>query len=347
MSSSTGTVVFDDAKLQAVDVVATGNVGIRTSNPQAPLHVVGTDGIIIPSGTTAQQPTGQLGMIRFSTTLGKLQVHSGSAWVTIANNTIAMGGTVTQADGYTIHTFTSSGTFNVYSTSNVEYLIVAGGGGGGSGSGGAGGGAGGMLTGTYTSLPSGTYTITVGDGGAENTQGADSSFNSLTAIGGGYGPYQNQSPRSGGSGGSGGGGSGSGGGGTYSTGGSGTNGQGNNGGRGYLKDFQDGGGGGGGAGAVGGDASSNLGGNGGDGLASSISGTSTYYAGGGGGSSYTGALSSGGNGGGGAGGRGYFISGGVSRQNGTAGTPNTGGGGGGGLSGAAGGSGIIIIRYLT
>jgi len=41
MSSSTGTVVFDDAKLQAVDVVATGNVGIGTTNPSFELDVFG------------------------------------------------------------------------------------------------------------------------------------------------------------------------------------------------------------------------------------------------------------------------------------------------------------------
>jgi hypothetical protein len=44
----------------------------------------------------------------------------------------ATGGTITTAAGKTIHTFTSSGTFEVTSGSgDVEYLVVAGGGGGG------------------------------------------------------------------------------------------------------------------------------------------------------------------------------------------------------------------------
>ncbi len=41
MSSSTGTVVFNDAKIQSVDVVATEGLGVGTINPQSNLHVVG------------------------------------------------------------------------------------------------------------------------------------------------------------------------------------------------------------------------------------------------------------------------------------------------------------------
>jgi len=58
------------------------------------------------------------------------------------------GGVITSANGRTIHTFTSNGTFVCTNTGNVDYLVVAGGGaGGGVGSanyGGGGGGAGGM-----------------------------------------------------------------------------------------------------------------------------------------------------------------------------------------------------------
>lgn len=66
----------------------------------------------------------------------------------------ATGGTVTYYDNYVIHTFTSSGTFEVSGEGTVEYLVVGGGGGGGggnsNGTGGAGGGAGGMLTGSLS-----------------------------------------------------------------------------------------------------------------------------------------------------------------------------------------------------
>lgn len=74
---------------------------------------------------------------------------------------------------------------------NVEYLVVAGGGGGSSTARG-GGGAGGMLTASGFPVVTGTpITVTVGAGGAVGnpigTKGGDSSFDSITATGGGYG----------------------------------------------------------------------------------------------------------------------------------------------------------------
>ena len=71
-----------------------------------------------------------------------------------ATGIVATGGTVTQttvgSDIYNVHTFTSTGTFNVVSgKGDVEYLVIAGGGGGGIGAslasrdGAGGGGAGG------------------------------------------------------------------------------------------------------------------------------------------------------------------------------------------------------------
>jgi hypothetical protein len=82
---------------------------------------------------------------------------------------------------------------------------------------------------------------------------------------------------------------------------------------------------------------------GGDGLASSITGTSTYYAGGGGGSNAPASSAiPGGLGGGGNGRSGDLRNAG---SNATAGQINTGGGGGGG--GRNGGSGVVILRYSS
>jgi hypothetical protein len=352
-----------------------GRLGIGTSEPRAVLDVQGsavidgivgtspTGGIIIPSGTTAQQPTGQVGMVRFNTSLNKLQVHDGTTWSTIGN-TSATGGTVTYVGGYTIHTFTSSDNFVTTTGGAVEYLIVAGGGGGGSG----GGGAGGMLTGTFV-LPAGSYTITVGDGGSGGgggaggattnpTSGTDSSALGYTTDGGGYGGGGSQNGRLGANGGSGGGHG-------YDkstpTRTSGTPGQGNGGGR-AGRPGLGGAGGGGGAGAVGADGFEIYGGNGGIGVQSSITGTATYYAGGGGGSlnqnnnttyprpsgqTYGGF---GGTGGGGAGTT-YGYTGGGTTVYAEDATANTGGGGGGTdpelNTGGDGGEGIVIIRYLS
>jgi hypothetical protein len=268
------------------------------------------------------------------------------------------GGVVTTSGGNIIHTFTTSGSLTPLSSLSASYLIVAGGGGGGgsfnSNVGSGGGGAGGLLSGSGLTIDTNSvYVVTVGAGGAgavggvgntAGTSGASSAFSmvSTTAVGGGYGSWNVAA----GSGGSGGGATDL----TYApsaTAGSGTSGQGYAGANATIGlGTGSYGGGGGGAGAVGGSGSGVTPGTGGVGVASSISGTSTYYAGGGGGG--TGAVASsvggsGGNGGGGAGG--YNAAG-------SAGTVNTGGGGGGAgtvssgnKAGGAGGSGVVIISY--
>ena len=279
--------------LQAVTDM--GNVTTHTvefTNPDVGFTCTGTGVVKLPSGTTAQQPSTGLvaGMVRFNSDLNRLQVYNGTAWSSIgAVSATSTNSSITTVDGYTIHTFTSTGTFTVAVGGYVECLIVAGGGGGGARHGG-GGGAGGMLTGTIGVNSNGVYTITVGAGGAgtpvggtiSGTNGSNSSAVGITAIGGGGGGGRSGIPGNGGSGG---------GGNTYGNntatpGGTGNNRQGNNGGKSAPTHSDDyGGGGGGGAGAVGGDASQQVPGDGGIGLQSSISGTSTYYAGGGGGDS--------------------------------------------------------------
>jgi hypothetical protein len=256
--------------------------------------------------------------------------------------TYAIGGTITYDGDDTIHTFTSSGTFTPYFAGPIQVLVVAGGGGTSGGFGGGGGGGGVIYESEHT-ITAQAYPVTVGDGGDRSatagngtlgTQGDNSVFDTLIAIGGGYAGCNVTA----GSGGSGGGGSSA-----PTTAGSGTGGQGYNGGTGWGD--VNAGGGGGGAGAVGGNAASGVGGNGGNGLAFDISGTLTYYGGGGGGGTRN--NGTGGTGGLGGGGNG---SGNSVGQDGTA---NTGGGGGGGALGAShqlggsGGSGIVILRFPT
>lgn len=284
----------------------------------------------------------------------------------ISVTAVPSGGTITTSGSYRIHTFTGSGTFTTPNAISAEYLVVAGGAAGGSGLAG-GGGAGGFRTnvGSATTFNSGSYTVTIGAGGAPNStnmsyggNGENSSISgnaiSISATGGGSGGYYN-GVLPGLSGGSGGGGGGTGNQGSYSTAGSGNAGgyspsEGNNGGRGtYWGNSKHLGGGGGGAGGAGSDTpDSSIGGNGGSGSQSSISGTATYYAGGGGGSGRNAMSSAGGYGGSSIGGRGAGNNG--SPGN---GVTNTGSGGGGGdyadgstsPAGGAGGSGIVIIRY--
>jgi hypothetical protein len=246
----------------------------------------------------------------------------------------------------------------------AEVLVVGGGGGGGRY--GGGGGAGGFIYSPLLSLPSESYSVTVGGGGAgwignaqaggNGASGASSSFGSVTALGGGGGgnygntnsPGVNCSP--GASGGSGGGGGCS----NYTpptpgcAGGSGTAGQGFAGSAGTGTSYR--GGAGGGAAEAGAPATGS--GKGGDGLISDISGTGAYYAGGGGGGGEgygVNGTNLGGLGGGGRGARGNNSM--TSAE--IDGQPNTGGGGGGGADNLVegvtragnGGSGIVIIRY--
>ena len=297
----------------------------------------------------------------------------------------ATGGTVTTCGNFKIHTFTSSGCFQVTAAGNsggsnkVEYMVVAGGGGGGSSTAGGGGGAGGyressgVTAGCYSVSPLGsgvsalnasvaTFPISVGAGGsggsppAAGGSGSPSVFSTITSTGGGGGANDSNVALTGGSGG--------GGGfrppGAPSAGAAGNTPpvsppQGNPGGdTNPSTSNPDRGGGGGGATAAGTTPSGNPAGPGGAGATSSINGTPTQRAGGGGGGKDEDSPNGGtsGDGGAGGGGRGASSDSSNSRA-GAAGTANTGGGGGGGgaggpapfTSGYAGGSGIVVLRY--
>lgn len=88
---------------------------------------------------------------------------------------------------------------------DIEFLLAAGGGGGGDavpGSLGAGGGGGaGGLFNSAASIPVGAYAVTIGLGGAIETNGQNSTFLGLTAFGGGRGSSDGGAGLSGGSGG--------------------------------------------------------------------------------------------------------------------------------------------------
>ncbi len=255
----------------------------------------------------------------------------------------------------------------------VDYIIVAGGGGGGAG----GSGAGGLKTSiggsAFLLSLNASYVVTVGSGGngssfsygtppLASSKGSNSSFNSVTATGGGRGGQAATPEAEGGnsaeylSGGSGGGAS-------YYSGvanyGLGIVGEGNDGGRELFNDPPYSSGGGGGAGAVGQNSqSASVSGNGGVGLynvitngaqVGQLSGGNYYLAGGGGGGIYgpagSGTAGSGGLGGGGAGSIGSS-----STTPGVNGSISTGGGCGGSSAsspGAQGGSGVVVLRYAS
>jgi hypothetical protein len=229
----------------------------------------------------------------------------------------------------------------------VDYLVVAGGAGGGAGNSGGGGGAGGYRTsigGTSLSLALNTsFTVTVGAGGAIETNGANSVFSTITSSGGGKGGTN----ISGTTGGSAGGASGNPDGTTAGT--AGNSGgyspaEGTAGGSAFGASADRNAGGGGGATSAGSNGVTGAAGAGGAGTSNSISGSSVTYAGGGGGGTPSRTPA-------GAGGAGGGGAGGSSTDAAIAGTVNRGAGGGGGGDsvagkvGAAGGSGVVIARY--
>ena len=330
-----------------------------TSNVQTQL-----ENVITKSATAPSSPSN--GDFWYNTDTTSFYFYDGSAWQLIKQSFAATGGTITESQGYRIHTFTSSGTFTVTKgQAEVEYVVVGGGGAGGADDGG-GGGAGGYRSSVQgeasgggasaenkLTVTQGSYTITIGAGapGNEHTiprgaqRGGDTTFSTITSIGGGMGGNAVYSPTNENPGTSGGSGGGNHQGLNVNTnGGAGTVGQGYHGGSG-----DDGtdvfAGGGGGASQPG---STNGRSHGGDGVQTSITGTLTWLAGGGGGCDRSASSGiPGGNGGGG------FGSHQTSTNTGSAGSANTGGGGGGGPGtgtnyerrGHSGGSGIVIIRY--
>ena len=164
-----------------------------------------------------------------------------------------------KTDIFTYDFDNDNGSYNITFNNDVicDILVIAGGGGGGHSAGG-GGGAGGLIFQTNVEITEGTYNVFVGKGGGPNTNGGDSSFNSISATGGGKGSNMSSTA---GNGGSGGGGQRNHGSNTTSSwhtsypgkpGGTGISGQGNNGGEGKNKHgYDSAGGGGGGAGDVG------------------------------------------------------------------------------------------------
>jgi len=102
MSSSTGTVVFNDSRIKATGVIATESIGVGTANPTSNLHVVGDASITGNVGVGTTDPARPLTIE--SSSFGGLRVKrttagGGSAMEFINGNediwTVGAGGTGT------------------------------------------------------------------------------------------------------------------------------------------------------------------------------------------------------------------------------------------------------------
>jgi hypothetical protein len=315
-----------------------------TDTPISPLTNIGagvTTGNLTISGLAQSQENTIYARVRIN------GVYSASVSLTrtLPEVFAATGGTKTSTGSYDVHTFTTSGTFEItQGTNQIEYLVIAGGGNGGSGGGtSGGGGAGGyrssvpgQLSGRSSSaetplnLGVGSYTVTVGGGNANSV------FATITSTKGGVGGSGGLSSPVGESGGSGGGGGTRDGGNNPQVGGLGIDGQGGNGGNANSSQ-----------GAGGGGASTNAGTpTGAAGLSSNITGTEVIRAGGGGGAGGNINLRGAGGAGGGGIGAQYSNTAGGDAASGTANTGSGGGGGSWGKGPGGGGSGIVIVRYI-
>ena len=273
-------------------------------------------GIISGTGVSLVKPNaGSLQLMGNNTYTGGSSIGAGN--VGLFHNNALGTGSVTFADATTLtlgrgvtavaNDIVLLGTTAVNFDTALDYLVVGGGGGGGSGTpsehGGGGGGAGGVISGTTSSMLGGSYTVTVGTGGAAGNaggsaavaqglggNGGNSVLDGFTANGGGGGAvyWPGGAAKTGASGG----------GGAVSataanrTGAAGT--QGFAGGGASRGDFDRAAGGGGGAGGVGGSFAGNTGGAGGLGVSNGITGASLLYAAGGGGGGFPGGSTVGG-----------------------------------------------------
>ena len=163
--------------------------------------------LLIPRYNTSALPSSATtGTIAWDIDDEVIKVWNGTEWANVGDGggATGSGGSVSTAGGYTIHTFTSGGTFTVTGNGMIADAFLVGGGAGGgtrnagpnSGGtdGGSGGGAGGWVQVSGINLNAGSYGVGVGGGGngfqsGQNPgqNGSPSTFNGLVAYGGGYG----------------------------------------------------------------------------------------------------------------------------------------------------------------
>jgi hypothetical protein len=189
------------------NTTVTVNASLFSAGDVVYIHNIGTGTCTVTAGTAT---------VTTSSSLALTQWGGGSLFFTSASASIffpfgsgltagtASGGSSSSITGYTLLSFTTTGTLTVSRSGLFDVLIVGGGGGGGTttDSDPGGGGAGAQvvhLPNTY--IGSGTYSVTVGaGGGAGANNGAPSGISSLNweAAYGGYGAgtWENAPPLS-------------------------------------------------------------------------------------------------------------------------------------------------------
>lgn len=103
-----------------------GNVrlGVGTNSPAVTASLVGTDAVLIPTGTTGQRPTGATGYLRFNTTTAQFEGYNGSAWGTIGGGAALSNDTSTATALYPLFASATSGNPSTIYTSNAKLLYT-------------------------------------------------------------------------------------------------------------------------------------------------------------------------------------------------------------------------------
>lgn len=96
-------------------------LGVGTATPAVTAAFVGTDAMLLPKGTTAQQPTGVAGYLRFNTTTSQFEGYNGTTWSSVGGAAIS-NDTSTSTNIYPLLADATSGTALTVYTSNAKLL---------------------------------------------------------------------------------------------------------------------------------------------------------------------------------------------------------------------------------
>ena len=120
MGGGTGAYTFTDNRMQTT---ATNEEIIIEPAGTGYVAVDATSGLIVPVGTTAQRPTGQAGMLRFSSTNSKLEIYNGSGWENVG---AGVTGSSTTRDTFNGDNSTTAFTLSAAATTDSVFVSING-----------------------------------------------------------------------------------------------------------------------------------------------------------------------------------------------------------------------------
>jgi len=120
MGGGTGAYTFTDNRMKTtttneeiiIEPAGTGYVAVDA-----------TSGLIVPVGTTAQRPTGQAGMLRFSSTNSKLEIYNGGSWENVGSG---VTGSSTTRDTFNGDNSTTAFTLSASATTDSVFVSING-----------------------------------------------------------------------------------------------------------------------------------------------------------------------------------------------------------------------------